>query len=229
MTKDSAVITFIKAPEKGKVKTRLAKTIGDTAALALYQCFVMDVLSTVQSTRRVTRIYYHPEKSCNRIRSWLGDELNLFAQSGDTLGEKMKNALAETFTAGYSRAIIIGTDLPDLPAEIIENAFNGLKKSNAVIGPSQDGGYYLIGFTAPGFLPEVFDDISWGTERVFSQTMNAFLSHAVSPEKLPVWRDVDTREDLEALIQNLNQAPGHALHTQKYLKSRQKRFIGKTA
>ena len=218
MTENNAVILFIKSPEKGRVKTRLAKGVGEKAALELYQCFVMDVLDVVRSTPWALRVYYHPEKSCCRIRSWLGKDLDLFPQAGTTLGDKMKNALAETFAAGHERAVLIGSDLPDLPSDIIDNAFNALNSTDAVIGPSSDGGYYLIGFTAKGFVPRIFNDIPWGTNRVLDLTLNNFQDHAVSPFCLPVWRDIDTQADLQAL--GLDPASGSAMHTTCYLQKK---------
>ena len=218
MTENNAVITFIKSPEKGRVKTRLAKGIGEKNALALYQCFVLDVLDMVRSTPWALRVYYYPEKSCCRIRSWLGNDFDLFPQAGITLGDKMKKALAETFAAGYERAVLIGSDLPDLPPDIINTAFNELNSSDAVLGPSPDGGYYLIGFTAKGFVPGIFNDILWGTNCVFNLTLNNFSDHGVLPLCLPVWRDIDTKEDLQAL--GLDPASGPAMHTTRYLEAK---------
>lgn len=221
MRENSAVITFIKSPEKGRVKTRLAKGVGETAALELYQCFVMDVLDMVRATPWALRVYYYPEKSCGRIRSWLGNNWDLFPQAGITLGDKMKNALADTFAAGYARVVLIGSDLPDLPPEIIDTAFSALNSEDAVLGPSPDGGYYLIGFTAKGFVPRIFNDIPWGTNRVLDLTLNHFADHCVLPLCLPVWRDIDTKEDLQAL--GLDPASGPALHTTRYLKKKRLR------
>jgi len=219
---NSAVIVFAKAPEKGVVKTRLAKTVGDASALALYQCFVADVLTMLKSTDRVLRIYFHPVDAGEQVRAWLGNGLDLFPQCGHDLGEKMKIALTETFAAGFSRAIVIGTDLPDLPPDIIQEAFDLLKDNPAVIGPSLDGGYYLIGFTADDFVPDVFDDISWGTAAVLNHTLNRFRNHRVIPRLLPVWRDIDTTADLETLTLNLQNAPGTAVHTANYLQQHNK-------
>ncbi|WP_321494325.1 TIGR04282 family arsenosugar biosynthesis glycosyltransferase [uncultured Desulfobacter sp.] len=215
MTTDNAVIVFIKSPEKGRVKTRLAKGVGETAALELYRCFVMDVLDMVRSTPFTLRVYHHPENAFNRIRSWLGDDPDLFPQKGATLGDKMANALAETFAAGFERAVLIGSDLPDLPPGIIDTAFKGLDQCSAAIGPSRDGGYYLIGFTAIGFTPRIFHGIPWGTDQVFDVTLNRFSNHHVSHYTLPVWQDIDTQEDLQCL--DPDPAGNTALHTTAYL------------
>ena len=215
MGKNNAVIIFIRSPEKGRVKTRLAKGVGDTAALALYRCFVMDVLDMVRSTPWTLRVYYHPENAFNRIRAWLGKDLDLFPQKGTTLGDKMENALADTFVAGYEKAILIGSDLPDLPSQIIDSAFRGLDQCSATIGPSRDGGYYLIGFTARRFAPQIFHGIPWGTDQVFDLTLNRFMDHHVSYYTLPVWRDIDTHKDLGFL--SLDPSGKTAVHTTGYL------------
>jgi hypothetical protein len=215
MSTDNAVIVFVKAPEKGRVKTRLAKGVGDAAALALYRCFVMDVLDMVRSTPWDLRVYYYPEKACDAVRTWLGDDLDLFPQKGATLGEKMENALAETFAAGYERAVLIGSDLPDLPSGIIDTAFTGLEQCSAAIGPSRDGGYYLIGFTAAGFTPRIFHGIPWSTDQVFDLTLARLKKYHVSNYTLPVWQDIDTREDLSFLT--LDPSGKTAVHTTDYL------------
>ena len=215
MTTDNAVIVFVKAPEKGRVKTRLAKGVGDAAALELYRCFVMDVLDMVRSTPWDLRVYYYPETAYDLVRTWLGDALDFFPQKGAALGDKMENALADTFAAGYEKAVLIGSDLPDLPFGIIDTAFKGLEQCSAAIGPSRDGGYYLIGFTAAGFSPRIFHGIPWSTNQVFDLTLNKFKDQQVSHYTLPVWQDIDTREDLSVLT--LDPSGKTAVHTTDYL------------
>lgn len=215
MVTDNTVIVFIKASEKGRVKTRLAKGVGDAAALELYRCFVTDVLDMVQSTPWALRVYYYPENAYDPVRTWLGDDLDLFPQKGLTLGDKMENALADTFAAGYERAVLIGSDLPDLPSGIIDTAFTGLEQCSAAIGPSLDGGYYLIGFTAKGFTPRIFHGIPWSTNQVFDLTLSRFKDLQVSHYTLPVWQDIDTQEDLNSLT--LDPSGKTAVHTTDYL------------
>ncbi len=224
---DGAVILFVKAPQKGTVKTRLAGTVGDASALALYRCFVTDVLDMLKTTGRPLRIYYHPPENGKRISEWLGDGLDIFPQTGGDLGEKMKQALSETFAAGYDRAIIVGSDLPDLPPEIVQEAFGWLRNNPAVVGPGRDGGYYLIGFTAGGFVPAIFDNIAWGTAAVLGQTLKRFARIGVVPRLLPVWRDIDTAADLDALARSLPDASGAAAHTMNYLQQ-QNPYEGRT-
>jgi hypothetical protein len=217
--KDSAIIVFVKAPVKGAVKTRLAGSIGEENALSLYQCFVADVLAMLKSTGRPARIYFYPADARQRMEAWLGAGPPLYHQAGTSLGERMKNALVETFAGGVSRALVIGSDLPDLPADVIHEAFDLLKDHPAVVGPAHDGGYYLIGFAAEKFLPEVFDGIAWGTGKVLSETLRRFEAHGVKPGMLPMWRDMDTVEDLEALDRDRNGPAGPAIHTRERLRS----------
>jgi rSAM/selenodomain-associated transferase 1 len=217
MRDDSAVIVFVKAPVRGTVKTRLAGTIGDADALALYLCFVADVLAMLKSTGRTIKIYFHPANARDQVRAWLGEGLDLFPQNGASLGDKMRTALTETFAAGVSRAVIIGSDLPDLPPDIIHEAFDQLLNHPAVIGPGTDGGYYLIGFTANNFLPDVFDEIHWGTDTVLADTLKRFDEHGMTPRRLAVWRDIDTAEDLESFARQRRDAAGIAVHTRQCL------------
>ena len=169
----------------------------------------------VRSTPWALRVYYYPENAYDPVRTWLGDDLNLFPQKGTNLGDKMENALADTFAAGYERALLIGSDLPDLPSGIIETAFTGLEQCSAAIGPSRDGGYYLIGFTAAGFTPQIFHGIPWSTNQVFDLTLNRFKDHHVSYHTLPVWQDIDTQKDLSVL--SLDPSGKTAVHTTDYL------------
>ncbi|MEW6079895.1 MAG: TIGR04282 family arsenosugar biosynthesis glycosyltransferase [Thermodesulfobacteriota bacterium] len=217
--KDDAIVLFVKTPVKGAVKTRLAASLGDAEALALYQCFVADALAMLTSTGRAARIYFYPAGDRELARAWLGGDWPLLAQTGESLGERMKNALTETFAAGFSRALVVGSDLPDLPAAIIHETFDLLRDHAAVIGPARDGGYYLIGFTAAGFLPEVFDGITWGTGTVLSETLRQFDARGITPRMLPVWRDMDTIDDLKALESDSRECAGPAAHTRKRLRN----------
>ncbi len=213
----SAILIFVKAPEKGVVKTRLAATLGDEATLALYKSFVADMLAMLSGLERPLRIYFSPAGREKSVCSWLGNRYTLFPQQGRDLGEKMHNALAETFVSGVSRAILIGSDLPDLPPDIVTEAFTGLKHSPAVLGPGLDGGYYLIGFSADGFLPAVFADIPWSTAKVFARTGERFAAAGVRPQVLPPWNDIDTVADLRRLIVHARQNPSIAPHTRACL------------
>jgi hypothetical protein len=195
---------FIKTPEKGMVKTRLASSVGDEVALDLYRCFVRDLMEMVIRTGYPHVVCFHPPDSQHKIVQWLGDTHALLPQIGDNLGERMKKAFLEVFSKGYRDALLIGSDSPDLPGTLIDEAFSSLKDQghSAVIGPSFDGGYYLIGFRAYAFLPEVFEGIPWSTPDVFVRTLCILQEKGLLIHILPHWRDIDTSEDLRELYVN---------------------------
>jgi rSAM/selenodomain-associated transferase 1 len=195
-----SILVFLRAPEIGLVKTRLAKTLGDETTLSLYKCFVKDTLQTLQKTVYQPTLCYHPRRKLSLITQWLGEEYDYWPQEGASIGDKMANGFRRAFREGFDRVVILGTNLPDLPHHIVNTAFDALETHQAVIGPSKDGGYYLIGFRAHGFLPAIFKNIPWGTDRVFTDTLAVFGSKIASVFLLPKWQDIDEKEDLEALF-----------------------------
>ena len=202
MSKQSrnCIVLFVKSPTKGQVKTRLAVEIGEDAAARLYRCFVEDVLSTVEKLEVDLRLYFYPPEARRLFLQWLGEQQSYIPQRGNDLGERLKNAFANTFGQGFSKVVAIGSDSPDLPVSFLRQAFEELDFNDAVVGPSSDGGYYLIGFSADSFTREVFDGIAWSTSAVFKQTQRRLKSHGLSVHTLPQWHDVDTRADLDGLI-----------------------------
>ena len=119
----------------------------------------------------------------------------------------MKNAFQRCFSDGFASVVLIGSDIPDLPPEIFAEAFAALDNSGAVIGPAADGGYYLIGFRKETFVPEVFGGIAWSTGTVFAETWPVWSRAGVGVHRLPLWRDVDTPEDLRDLIRRHRDTP----------------------
>jgi hypothetical protein len=208
---DSCILLFIKRPVAGTVKTRLAESIGAENATGLYRRFVLDLLTLLEGLAAPFRICYAPsdaegdtgveDDAENEFVDWLGCEYSYVPQIGKDLGERMKNALLEAFSDGYKRALVIGSDSPDLPEAIISQAITALHSHlGPVIGPANDGGYYLIGFSKERFLPHAFDDITWSTDSVFDRTMQIFAKHDQRAHTLPKWHDVDTIGDLKLLI-----------------------------
>ena len=112
----------------------------------------------------------------------------------------MENAFTDSFSHGFGRVVLIGSDIPDLSAAVMEEAFLSLEENDAVIGPASDGGYYLIGFKASTFSAEIFRNIAWGTDSVFRATMEMFHDQGLRVHVLPEWDDIDTLDDLEALF-----------------------------
>jgi rSAM/selenodomain-associated transferase 1 len=197
---DSCIILFAKYPAPGKVKTRLAKQLGPERAAQLYRNFVLDILDTLRTVDVTLRIFFEPPGALDEFRTWLGDDYRYVSQTGPALGQRMKNALVHTFAEGFSKAALIGSDLPDLSADFLNLGLRALDKHQALLGPSDDGGYYLIGFSKDAFLPEAFDNIAWGTDRVFTHTVKILKRHRRKLYVLPRWHDVDTLEDLKSLV-----------------------------
>ncbi|MBI4007873.1 MAG: TIGR04282 family arsenosugar biosynthesis glycosyltransferase, partial [Planctomycetes bacterium] len=151
---DNALLIFLKYPEAGKVKTRLAKKIGDKKAAKLYRLFVEATIKrTLDNNGRYEQLlFYTPVERKSEIESWIGRSVvtpPLQPQIGAELGERMLNALKTSFSSGAKKAVIIGTDSPRVDKEIIYEAFYLLKENDVVIGPTIDGGYYLIGTSLP--------------------------------------------------------------------------------
>lgn len=195
------MLFFVKYPVEGKVKTRLAAKLGEEIVIELYKSFVLDMLSTIQQLNVPFRICFYPDSARDKVKEWLGEKYAYMSQGGSNLGDRMKNALIHTFEEGFSRAILIGSDSPDLPATFLIEALQSLESHHAVIGPSSDGGYYLIGFSQAHFLLNAFDGISWSTENVFQQTIDVLEGHSKDVHILPQWFDVDTHTDLRELIE----------------------------
>jgi glycosyltransferase A (GT-A) superfamily protein (DUF2064 family) len=134
----------------------------------------------------------------------------------------MENAFRTVFAEGASRAVLIGSDFPDLPGEVIAEALVGLQENDAVIGPAVDGGYYLIGFRNDTFRPDVFQDIRWSTDSVFRETLERFAGTGSRVHCLRQWQDVDTVDDLRSLQQRMSGTTFERSHTMQALK----RFYG---
>ena len=213
------ILLFARYPEKGRVKTRLETHLEQDEVLGLYKRFVEDILATLYGSGYPTTVCYWPPERGADMQAWLGPSLAYFPQKGGDIGERMQNAFAEAFAGGVDQAILMGTDFPDLEMGIIHEAFDGLSRNDMTLGPAADGGYYLIGFTRHAFIKEVFAGISWGTGRVFSETLEKIRSAAVHVHILPEWQDIDTFEDLEQFYKRAAQKGLESLRTVKYLKT----------
>jgi rSAM/selenodomain-associated transferase 1 len=214
---DGKLIVFAKVPDQGKVKTRLAWTVGDEAAYALYRCFVADTLALARRARHETEVFFYPPEAAEAAADWLGSDVVHRPQNGADLGERMSFAFQAVFR-GSSRAVLIGSDIPDLPLSVLDNAFEGLRTDDVVIGPARDGGYYLIGFSAHTFTIAPFDGILWGGPHVFEDTMSIFRKMRLSVCVLPTWNDIDDYDDLRVFFDaHRNLVPG-ALLTVDYLR-----------
>lgn len=196
---DRCLLFFVKNPERGKVKSRLAAVIGGDSAVRVYKNLVAQMLSTLMEGTFPLYICFFPKNAEKPIKNWLGREYRYMPQKGKDLGQRMRNGFIEAFEMGFKRVALIGSDIPDLPLEFIEEAFITLNKNDVVIGPAFDGGYYLIGFKEKTFFPQVFEGIVWGRQTVFDETMKKLKRSRRAVYTLPTQRDIDTAEDLKCL------------------------------
>ncbi|MHC4131761.1 MAG: TIGR04282 family arsenosugar biosynthesis glycosyltransferase [Planctomycetota bacterium] len=199
-TSNNCVLLFGKSPRDGDVKTRLADEIGSDYAVEFYKCSVEDSLTWLKSLNIHFKFYFWPPDAEESLLDWLGGGLEFTAQKGNNLGEKMNNAFIDAFEDDFEKVLIVGSDSPDLPAEFINMAFDELKNHDAVIGPSSDGGYYLIGFKKKSFCTDVFDDILWSSSGVLEKTLDILEGQQRRVYLLPEWHDVDTLSDLKDML-----------------------------
>jgi uncharacterized protein len=200
LTDKQCLLVFLKFPERGKVKSRLAKNLDEDIVVSLYRYFVYDLLETLEKSSYCFKICFYPPDAGKKISDWLGKQYSYMPQKGKDLGDRMKNAFQEAFSEGFSKVLLIGSDIPDLTVAIIHEAFE-TDNYDAVLGPSLDAGYYMIGFKKNTFLPEIFEGIEWGTEKVFTSTMDIFRKNNYKVHILPAWQDIDTLDDLRSLFE----------------------------
>ena len=214
------VIVFVRAPVKGTVKTRLAASLGDAAVLTLYKAFVNDLMKMLEKREHPLHVAFHPPDASAKIEQWLGRAYRLMPQRGNDLGERMANAFRETFSHGFTSAVLIGSDIPDLPGSFIDEAFLSLRNHDAVIGPAIDGGYYLIGFQRETFLSSVFEGISWSTADVLLKTKEILSEKRYQVHILPKLRDIDTIDDLRVLLHESSSKDFADSATMRYIRKR---------
>jgi rSAM/selenodomain-associated transferase 1 len=206
----AALVIFAKAPIPGQVKTRLCPPLTPDEAASLHGSFMLDILEC--SGRAVKAHAGHDTRS--RLDRFLAcapssdhvffkvveerHGVRLIDQVGDDLGPRMDHAFATIFAMGYAPALLVGTDLPTLPESSFSDGLDLLNIHDLVLGPTLDGGYSLIGLNRP--TPTLFMDIAWSTDQVFAQTRHKADSLGLKTALLPAERDVDTVDDLRALI-----------------------------
>lgn len=189
--KTDALIIFTRNPELGKVKTRLAKTIGEEKALEVYKHLLLHTMNETQFLACDKFLFYDTSITKNDI--WPETIYQKKIQSGEDLGGKMQQAFELLFSLGHKNCLIVGSDLCDLKKEIIEEAFQKLQENDAVIGPAEDGGYYLLGLKK--LNSALFKNKAWGTSSVLADTLNDLNSQSVYI--LETLNDIDTFEDLK--------------------------------
>ncbi|MBT8245955.1 MAG: glycosyltransferase [Winogradskyella sp.] len=186
-----ALIVFTRNPKLGKCKTRLAKSIGDKEALDIYKYLLQHTASVAKQISGKRFVFYSENIQEGDI--WHNAFFNKRLQKGNDLGERMENAFKALFSEGFKKVIIVGSDLLDLNHEIIEKAYLKLDKNDIVIGPAEDGGYYLLGMK--NLHKNIFKNKNWGTESVRAETLNDLKNNSVY--MLKELNDIDTFEDMQ--------------------------------
>jgi len=186
----NALIVFIKNPELGKVKTRLAKTVGAEKALAIYIALMEHTRKIAEALPVARYLFYSQE--INQKDNWTSAKFHKDLQIEGDLGDKIAMAFHTVFKEN-EKVVIIGSDCASLTPEIVQEAFDKLAEYPFVIGPAMDGGYYLLGMNQ--FAPTVFKDIEWSTETVFPTTVNRIKSIGKRYHLLPTLSDIDYEED----------------------------------
>jgi len=188
----SVLFVFVKNPEQGKVKTRLAADIGDEAALKVYNRLIEYTESIVSKVDVHKQVWYSDKTEEGDL--WSEPDYEKRVQKGKNLGERMAGAFSENEKSGYGKQVIIGSDCSDLTTEHIEKAFEELDEYDVVLGPSEDGGYYLLGMRR--FIPELFEGMSWSTDNLYHETLAKISELELSVAELEMLNDIDTLDDL---------------------------------
>ncbi len=190
-------IIFAKEPVPGQVKTRLTPPLSPEMACRLYRCFLEDIIEeTVRLQGMEIALAYTPAGARKFLQGLAHPGMHQVAQEGRDLGERQAHAFAWGFDAGYDVVLLRGSDTPDLPGDMLLEAAEKLAASSAqiVLGPSRDGGYYLIGLK--GLHPQLFDGLSWSTGSVLADTLSRARELDLQVHLLPYWQDIDTYADL---------------------------------
>jgi hypothetical protein len=198
------LIIFTRLPDAGRTKTRLIPAVGAAGAAWVQQRLTEQAAQTARRARErcgCAVIVYSANNATQRCRDWLGADLGYRAQEGADLGERMHAAFIDAFRDGCDRVLLIGSDCPQLTASIVQRGFEALVEHDLVLGPANDGGYYLIGLRRKA--PALFRDIPWGGDAVFERTMTRARAAQLGITQLPVLGDVDRPEDLALAAREL--------------------------
>ena len=192
---------FMRWPQPGQAKTRLEPLLGPGDTVRLYRALVEKTFAATHSLSLLGKrviAYVEPADRCDDVAAWLGAPVEVWPQPDAGLGERCQHVFDRAFTEGAERVAIIGSDLPGIGGALLGQAFSSLREHDAVLGPAADGGYWLLGMARP--VPHVFHDVPWSTDRVANVTRERLNDAGIQPLELPTMRDVDTPDDLHAVL-----------------------------
>ena len=213
-----ALLVIARRPSPGRSKTRLSPPLSGAQAARLYEALLEDALDVARRVSGVQRFVLHaPRQAASHFRD-LAPDFGLIPQEGGGLGERLDDALSRCLNNGFTKAAVMASDSPTLPPEYARKAFELLETSDVVLGPCEDGGYYLIALSAPH--PRLLREVRMSTPSVLRDTIEVARQEGLRVALLPEWHDVDTPQDLDRLRHELASAPSKiAPHTRACLRT----------
>ena len=194
---NNALILFAIMPVSGKIRSRLMPFLSLEECTSLYDCYVKDVYEKARETGADVYVFFAPRDAKEAFKTLLGEDTVLLPQHGDNLGQKMKNAIGAVLRMGYSKVVLMGTDIPHIHTETIQNAFDNLDQKDVVIHPALDGGYYLIGMKQE--YESIWTIRRYGTNTVMYDTLQHMKEENLTTSVGQMYYDIDSKEDLKQL------------------------------
>ena len=215
---ENTLLVVAKQPAPGQTKTRLCPPLSHTQASDLYDCFLRDTLEIMRKVPGVQRVIAYLSESGHGYFQDLAPDMKLIQQTGASLGERLDHLLTESLASHSAKAVVMDSDSPTLPPDYLAMAFDVLDRVDVVLGPTEDGGYYLIGMKKPH--PRLLREVQMSTPNVLRDTLELAKTTGTSVSLLPVWYDVDTAGELERLRFELTQSHnGTGKHSRAWLQA----------
>jgi hypothetical protein len=212
-----AVAIMAKVPQAGEVKTRLCPPLSLSEAADLYGCFLRDTIAQVRALKAASPVIAYTPTSGGSFFKEIAPDFTLIPQQGTDLGARMITSFAQLFARSYAGILLLGSDMPTLPSSYIQQAITHITtpQVDVVLGPSEDGGYYLIGLRQ--LHRELFENMRWSTAQVFAETVQRAKAKGLKIACLPCWYDIDTPAELERLRTDLPPIAGATpQHTRRF-------------
>jgi uncharacterized protein len=219
---DCTLVVMAKAPKPGVVKTRLAQTLPLAAVVELYRCLLEDTIALARSLDDVHVAIMCPASDVEELSRAVGDSVPIVPQSGEGLAAGLTSVFANFAATGRRRIVAFNSDSPHLPASVLQSAFEALAQSDVVVGPTHDGGYYLVGATAAH--PELFAGDGLGTTNAYETLLGRVRTLGLSVNLTVPFYDIDVADDLSRLAGELQSAPARAPRTAQWLMEWRKAF-----